>query len=173
MVQDWDPTGWGVPVPVIRRLFNAIDRFRALKVEVVPAGSKYTEVLEATGRRLNVSGGWAVGQLIEGLDRGVHAFMPTGLHYTYCRIYRLYRTGKRDKALEWFERVLPVLAFSNQHLDISIHFFKRLLRAQGIYRTHRVRQPILRFDQVHERLAQALIERAIQLEAEAAQPLAD
>lgn len=167
MVQDWDPAGPGVPVPVICRLFDAIDAFRALKVEVTPAGPKYTEVLRATGGRLNVSGGWAVGQMIEGLDRGVHAFMPTGLHHCYSRVYRLYRSGNREAARAWFERMLPILAFSNQHLDISIHFFKRLLCAQGIYRTARVREPILGFDATHERLAASLIERAIALEEQA------
>jgi len=33
----------------------------------------------ATEGRLNVSGGWAVPQLMEALDRGVHAVMPGGL----------------------------------------------------------------------------------------------
>ena len=74
----------------------------------------------------------------------------------------------RAEAQALFERLLPVLAFSNQHLDISIHFFKRLLHAQGIYRTPRVREPILRFDHVHERRAAELIEYVIALEDETA-----
>lgn len=164
MIQDWDATGSGVPVPLIARLFDEIEPFRCLKVEVVPAGAKYSAVIEATRGRLHVSGGWAVMQMIEALDRGVHAFMPTGMHGIYTRIYALYAGGQRDAARELFNHLLPVLAFSNQHLDISIHFFKRLLHRQGIYATPRVRQPILPFDVHHERVADELIDYALELE---------
>ncbi len=163
MIQDWDATGYGVPVPLIARLFREVSVFQALKIEVVPAGVKYSAVIEATGGRLHVSGGWAVMQMIEAMDRGVHAFMPTAMHPIYTRIFALYRAGRRDAARALFNRLLPVLAFSNQHLDISIHFFKRLLRRQGLFRTARVREPILPFDAVHERIANELADYAIQL----------
>jgi 4-hydroxy-tetrahydrodipicolinate synthase len=163
MLQDWDATGYGVPVSVIVRLFEDVEAFRCLKVEVVPAGVKYSEVIEATGGRLHVSGGWAVMQMIEALDRGVHAFMPTGMHAVYTRIFSLYHEGQRDAARALFNRLLPVLAFSNQHLDISIHFFKRLLYRQGVYATPRVREPILPFDAFHERMADELIEYVLEL----------
>ena len=166
MLQDWDPHGYGVPVATLVRLFETVESVRAIKVEVVPAGRKYSELLKATGGRLHVSGGWAVMQMIEALDRGVHAFMPTALHAVYVRIYRLHAAGDREGARDLFEKVLPVLAFANQHLDISIHFFKRLLHAQGIYPTPAVRHPILPFDAAHERVAQELIARACALEAE-------
>jgi 4-hydroxy-tetrahydrodipicolinate synthase len=166
MVQDWDAAGPGVPVPVVARLFRDIDVFRCLKIEVVPAGVKYSAVIEATGGRLHVSGGWAVMQMIEALDRGVHAFMPTGMHRIYTRIFSLYHGGQREKARDLFHRLLPVLAFSNQHLDVSIHFFKRLLHRQGVYATPRVREPILPFDAYHQRVAEELIAYVTQLEME-------
>ena len=166
MLQDWDFAGPGLPIPLIARLFEDIPAFRALKIEVAPAGPKYTAVLHATGGRLHVSGGWAVMQMIEALDRGVHAFMPTGMHRIYATIYRRYISGDRTGAEDLFHRILPVLAFSNQHLDISIHFFKRLLHRQGLYATSRVREPILPFDTHHEATANRLIDLAIALEAE-------
>ncbi len=164
MLQDWDPRGYGVPVATLVELFETVDAVRAVKVEVVPAGRKYSELLAATGGRLHVSGGWAVMQMIEALDRGVHAFMPTALHTVYVRIYQLYTTGRRRAARELFDQVLPILAFSNQHLDISLHFFKRLLHAQGIYPTPDVRPPVLPFDEAHLRVANELIARAAELE---------
>src|SRR5271157_252796 len=166
MLQDWSSSDYGIPDPLIARLFEELDAFRALKIEVVPAGAKYSEVIEATGGRLHVSGGWAVMQLIEALDRGIHAFMPTGLHHVYTRIYGLYKGGDRDAARELFDKILPVLAFSNQHLDISIHFFKRLMFKQGIFSTSRIRFPILPFDGIHEKIAKELIDLAIALEHE-------
>ncbi|HNR31358.1 MAG TPA: dihydrodipicolinate synthase family protein [Candidatus Hydrogenedentes bacterium] len=168
MVQDWDANGPGVPVPLIARLFEEVEAFRSLKIETVPAGVKYSAVLEATGGRLHVSGGWAVMQMIEALDRGVHAFMPTGMHRIYTRIYSLYAGGRRDEARALFDRLLPVLAFSNQHLDISIHFFKRLMHGQGVYAADRVRAPIVPFDAYHERVADELIDYVMQLEREIA-----
>lgn len=166
MLQDWDFGGYGLPVPLIVRLADSLPSFQSIKIEVVPAGAKYSEVLAATDGRLHVAGGWAVMQFIEALDRGVHTFMPTGLHEIYCEIHRRYQQGDRDGAQALFYRLLPVLAFSNQHLDISIHFFKHLLHRQGLYATARVREPILPLDAYHARVADALIEYALALTAE-------
>lgn len=78
MLQDLDWQADGLPVPVIARLFERVPAFGAIKIETVRAGPKYSAVLEATGGGLHVSGGWAATQMIEALERGVHAFMPTG-----------------------------------------------------------------------------------------------
>jgi len=173
MLQDWDARGYGAPVPLLASLFEEIECFRSLKIEVVPAGVKYSEMLQATRGQLHVAGGWAVMQMLEALDRGVDAFMPTAMHRIYTKLYQLYHSGKRTDARALFEQVLPVLAFSNQHLDISIHFFKRLLHEQGVFSTARVRQPILPFDAVHERIAAELIEYVMRLEAELQHPEAN
>ena len=170
MLQDWDFTGAGLPLSLIVRLFDDVESFRCLKIETANANAKYTEVLEATQGRLHVSGGWAVQQMIEGLDRGVHAFMPTGLHRTYARIFGRYAAGDRDAAVALFHRLCPILSFSNQHLDVSIHFFKRLLHRQGVYATSRVREPIQAFDCFQERRAAELIELAIHMENELTDP---
>jgi 4-hydroxy-tetrahydrodipicolinate synthase len=164
MLQDWDANGYGLPEDLILDLFENVEAFRCLKIETVPAGVKYSRILELTKGRLNVSGGWAVSQMIEGLKRGVHAFIPTGMHWIYCEIYSLWKSGKETEAEKLFQQILPVLAFSNQHLDISIHFFKRLLYRQGIYPTPNVRQPILPFDSVHMEIADKLIDKVINLE---------
>jgi len=164
MLQDWDFSGDGLPDKLICKLFEKFEAFRCLKIETVPAGIKYSRVLELTKGRLNLSGGWAVSQLLEALKRGVHAFMPTGMHYSYTEIYRCFHEGQIEEAERLFQEIIPVLAFSNQHLDISIHFFKRLLFKQGIYNTPNVRQPILKFDKLHEEIADKHIEHIIALE---------
>jgi len=164
MLQDWDATGYGLPDELILKLFEEVPAFRCLKVETIPAGVKYSRMLELTEERMHVSGGWAVMQMPEALQRGVHAFMPTGMHWIYTTIFREYKKGNRENALKLFQDILPVLAFSNQHLDISIHFFKRLLWKQGIYQTPDVREPILPFDDVHLEIADRLIDHVIRLE---------
>lgn len=164
MLQDWDFSDDGLPDSLISNLFEKFEAFRCLKIETVPAGIKYSRLLELTNGRLNLSGGWAVSQMLEGLKRGIHAFMPTGMHYIYTEIYRCYRSGQVEESEKLFKRILPVLAFSNQHLDISIHFFKRLLFKQGIYNTPNVREPILKFDNLHQEIADKHIKNIIELE---------
>ena len=166
MLQDWDPAGEGLSIPFITRLFDRIPAFSWLKIEVIPAGPKYSAVLDATGGELNVAGGWAVIQMIEALDRGVHAFMPTGMHRIYAEIYRRYAANDRDGAHVLFDRVLPVLAFSNQRLDISIAFFKHLLHAQNIYETSRCRPPVRDLDAAQMRIADELIARIREIDAQ-------
>ncbi|GAB3519765.1 dihydrodipicolinate synthase family protein [Emticicia fontis] len=166
MLQDWSANGYGLPDELILALFQEVEAFRCLKVETVPAGVKYSRLLALTDGKLHLSGGWAVTQMIEGLKRGVHAFMPTGMHRTYCAIYKHFKAGELAKAEQLFYQILPVLAFSNQHLDISIHFFKRLLHKQGVYKTPNVRASLLPFDEVHEEIANQLIERVMAFEGE-------
>ena len=164
MLQDWDASGYGLPDELICNLFENVEAFRCLKIETVPAGVKYSRILELTNGKLNISGGWAVSQMIEGLQRGVHAFMPTGMHSIYTTIYRLYEEGKLKESEDLFLQIVPILAFSNQHLDISIHFFKRLLYRQGIYPTSAVREPTLPFDAIHQEIADRHIDSILRLQ---------
>ena len=163
MLQDFDSQGYGLGIDLVCKLFEEVPAFRCFKIEVVPAGIKYSQMLKATEQRLHISGGWAVMQMIEAMERGVHAFITTAMNDIYVRIYTLYYSGNSEEAQELFNQLLPVLAFSNQHLDISIHFFKRLLFKQGIYPTANVRQPILNFDRIHEKTADELIKKVIQM----------
>lgn len=165
MLQDWSASGYGLADDLICDLFENVEAFRCLKIETVPAGIKYSRILELTNGTLNISGGWAVSQMLEGLQCGVHAFMPTGMHYIYTSVYNHYVNGNFEEAKKLFRQILPILAFSNQHLDISIHFFKRLLFRQGIYPTANVRQPILPFDEIHEEIADRHINNILEIKA--------
>lgn len=169
MIQDLDWRGGGMDLALICELFEELPTFRCIKVETVPAGPKYSRILAATGGRLHVSGGWAVTQMPDGLERGVHAFMPEGsMVAIYRTIMARHAAGDREGARLLFERLLPVLAFANQHIDVSVQFFKRVLVAKGIFRTQFAREPILRLDQVQERIAAGLVDRVLALERDLA-----
>jgi len=166
MIQDLDWQGGGMPLELIRQLFEELPTFRCIKVETVPAGPKYSRILAATDGRLHVSGGWAVTQMLDGLERGVHAFMPEGsMVAIYRTIMARFASGDRDGARRLFESLLPILAFSNQHIDISVQFFKRVLVAKGIFGAATVRKPILALDEVQDRIAAPLVDRVLSLEA--------
>lgn len=168
MIQDWSQDGIGVPTEVLVRMVETVDQVRYVKIETIDSGPKFSALKAATGGRLHVSGGWTVMQLIEALDRGVDAFMPTSLHRIYVHIYRAYQSGDRDGAVRLFRQVLPILAFANQHLEHSIHFFKRQLWRQGTYPTPNLRRPAFAFDTVHQAIADELIDLAARLEADLA-----
>jgi 4-hydroxy-tetrahydrodipicolinate synthase len=165
MLQDLDWQGDGLPVEVIATLFERVPAFRAIKIETVRAGPKYSAVIEATQGRLHVSGGWAVTQMIEALERGVHAFMPTGMEPVYCAIQRSFEDGRIDAARALFEAALPALAFANQHIDVSIRFFKHLRRIGGLFATERCRPPVAPLDPFQQRSALRLASQALALEA--------
>ena len=149
MLQDLDWHGSGLPVDAIVELFHTVPAFQSLKIETVPAGPKYTQVLSATGGSLHVCGGWAVSQMVDALTRGVHAFMPTEFEVVYVTIYDLFAAGEREAALALFEAMLPFIAFSNQHIDVSIRFFKYLRQAAGIFETANCRSPVPELDSYH------------------------
>jgi 4-hydroxy-tetrahydrodipicolinate synthase len=166
MIQDLDWQGGGMPLELIQQLFDELPTFKCIKVETVPAGPKYSRILAITGGCLHVSGGWAVTQMLDGLERGVHAFMPEGsMVAIYRAIMARFASGDREGARQLFESLLPVLAFSNQHIDISVQFFKRVLVAKGVFGAAGVRKPILALDPVQERTAAALVDRVLSLEA--------
>ncbi len=156
MLQDLDWHGPGLSIDDIVNLHDAVSAFQSLKIETVPAGPKYTRVLEATGGSLHVCGGWAVSQMLDALARGVHAFMPTEFERIYVTIYDLFAAGETHEARHLFEALLPFLAFSNQHIDVSIRFFKRLRQQSGVFETSACRSPVPELDALHSAEADRL-----------------
>jgi hypothetical protein len=61
--------------------------------------------------------------------------------------------------------VLPVPAFSNQRIDVSIRFWKHLRRLQGIFDDPRCRPQVRPLDRVQQKEAERLAARALALEA--------
>lgn len=167
MVQDLDWAGDGLTLGEIVYLFERVAPFSWLKIETQQAGPKYSAVIDATGGALNVCGGWAVTQLMDAMARGVDAFIPTGMEQVYVAIHRLHSKGQITAARALFKRVLPILNFSNQHIDTSIRFFKELRKAEGLFDTSFCRLETARFDAVQEIESQHAIRTALALIREA------
>ncbi|MFO1070340.1 MAG: dihydrodipicolinate synthase family protein [Geminicoccaceae bacterium] len=166
MLQDLDWQGPGIDVGVIKRLAERVPELQAVKIETVPAGPKYSAVRAACGDRLHLSGGWAAMQMLDGLARGLDAFVPSGVLPAYVRVFRLWADGKRDAARALFERMLPILAFSNQHIGVSIAFWKGVRKAERIFSTDLCRPPIAPLDAVQKAEAALLAARAEALDLE-------
>ena len=150
MIQDLDWFGDGMALEEIVKLFNSVDKFNWLKIETVGAGEKYTSVLQELEGRLKVCGGWAVTQLIDAMARSVNAFIPTGLEKVYVEIYHKYQSGNKEEARSLFEKVFPVLNFSNQNIGTSIRFFKNLRVLEGLFESNYCRDESAVFDKLQE-----------------------
>ena len=150
MIQDLDWFGDGMALEEIVKLFNSVDKFNWLKIETVGAGEKYTAVLQKLDGRLKVCGGWAVTQLIDAMARSVNAFIPTGLEKVYVEIYHKYQSGNKEEARSLFEKVFPVLNFSNQNIGTSIRFFKNLRVLEGLFESNYCRDESAVFDKLQE-----------------------
>ena len=165
MVQDLEFGGPGLPLADILLLREHIPAFQCLKIEVALPGPKYSAVLEATRGDLHVSGGWAAAQMIEALHRGVHAFIPTAMDRIYVEIYRRFAAGELAAARALHARLAPVLAFSNQHIDVSIRFFKHLRQREGLFQTAVCRPGVAELDSHQTRELEINLDRVIELES--------
>ena len=150
MIQDLDWSGDGMALEEIVKLFNSVEKFNWLKIETVRSGEKYTSVLQELEGRLKVCGGWAVTQLIDAMARSVNAFIPTGLEKVYVEIYHKYQSGNKEEARSLFEKVFPVLNFSNQNIGTSIRFFKNLRVLEGLFESNYCRDESAVFDELQE-----------------------
>ncbi len=174
IIQDLEFSGSGLSLETIKQLRAGVPTLAGIKIETVPAGPKYSQVRAALGPEFYIAGGWAVPQMIEALDRGVDAMIPeSSMVRVYARIDALHRSGRRQEALRLFRRLLPVLAFANQELFLSIAFFKRLLVRKGIFRSETMRCGPNPWDAPGQRIADELIEYYLELEASLEAPADD
>ena len=159
IVQDLDWSGPGLRPAALAEHRGKIPQLAGCKVESVPAGPKYSEVRSTCGPEFHISGGWAAQQFIEALDRRIDALIPeASMVRVYGRIWHLHENGKRADAIALFREFLPVLAFSNQEIGLSIAFFKRLLVRRGIFSTAAMRAPGFEWDDHALRISDELIE---------------
>src|SRR5262249_45688997 len=172
VVQDLDWNAGGLDLTYIVELAERIPSLVGLKIETVPAGPKYSAVRNALGERVYLAGGWAVTQMIEGLDRGIDAMMPEcSMVPVYVQIDALYRSGNREAAVRLFRELLPVLAFTNQEIRIAIAFCKELLVRKGIFQSATMRGVPFPWDQHHRRIADELIEHYLAIESRMFYPM--
>ena len=164
MIQDLSWTDNGMKDEDILLLFENIKKFKGLKIEVLNSGPKYSRILKATNHKLHLSGGWAIMGMIEALNRGVHAFIPSTMEVIYNQIYNLFIEKKINKARDLFSKIVPILSFTHQHIDIAIKFSKMLRVREEIFTTELCRSPISEFDIYQLEEANIHIEKVISLQ---------
>ena len=146
MIQDLSWDGYGLKDKTIQNLRNEVPKFKSLKIEVVNAGKKYSNIMNLTKNKLHLAGGWAATGFIEAIRRGIHGFIPSTMETIYNSVYSLMLDNKEKEARELFYRILPAISFAHQHIDISIKFYKMLRVTEEIFSTDVCRGDIQEFD---------------------------
>ena len=164
MIQDLSWSDNGMDDDDILRLYQNLEKFKAFKIEVLNSGPKYSRVLKATNYKLHLSGGWAIMGMIEALNRGVHAFIPSTMEHLYNSIYSLFTENKYNEARNLFNQILPILSFTHQHIDIAIKFSKLLRVQEGIFNSAFCREPIDDFDKYQNSEAEIHIAKILTLQ---------
>lgn len=165
VIQDLSWGDFGMDVELICALREKIPAFKCIKIEVARTGYKATVLRERTGGALQVWSGWAMPQMMEALDRGIHGFNPSAFHRPYVSVVERYLAGDRPRAAALFEATLPYLAWSRQHIDINLHLLKRFCVRKGLFRSAHLRVPFIPWDDYHERYAGELIDRMLSWES--------
>ena len=161
MIQDLDQDSPGLPVHFIAELFLEIEAFTWIKVETSDRNPKFTAIREATGGRLKISSGGP--GMIEGLDRGVSAWMPTLHHDIYVRAFNLYHEKRRSEAVALFYRLLPCLTFPIfQPPQVHLRH-KLILKHEGIFKTTHIREKHTKPDCITIRQIEDLASYALML----------
>ena len=166
MIQDLSWSDNGMDDEDILFLYQNLDKFKGLKIEVLNSGPKYSRILKATNNTLHLSGGWAIMGMIEALQRGVHAFIPSTMESLYNKIYLFFIENKLSEARDLFDQILPILSFTHQHIDIAIKFSKMLRVKEGIFKTTFCRSPINHFDDYQLEEASLHIEQVLNLQSD-------
>lgn len=165
MLQDFQIGGKGMDMEILSELVDELPVIKGIKIETMPAGPKYTAVKRVLGTDFHVSGGWAIPQFIEAMDRSVDAMIPeSSMVRVYKRLFTIYEQGRREEAVRLFRSLLPVLSFTNQEVGNSIKFFKLLLVRKGIFSWPAMRYPEPEWDEISYAIAEELIDLYVEIE---------
>jgi 2-keto-3-deoxy-L-arabinonate dehydratase len=161
MLQDMDLGAASLPAELLARLHRDVPRFTWVKVETADRGRKISKLRELAGPTLRI--GTAGPDLIEMLDRGADAYLPTLYPESYRRVWQHHRAGRRAEAIAEYRRLLPGLAFMATHQKIQWRLTKAILQAEGIFATTRIRTAAPELDEVETRLIRELCDHALEM----------
>ena len=162
LVQDFNPGGPTIGASLALRLHEACPQFRYLKLEQPLMAPAVAAILAATDGAVQVLEGWGGMYLPEGIAAGICGAMPAlGVADLLQEVFDRTVAGRREDAMDLFERVLPYLAFSLQNMELLLRMEKSLLCRRGILRYETVRDATLVPDAATDAHAQFLIRRVL------------
>jgi len=148
-----------IPPGLARRIAEACEHVRYIKVETLPVTAKVADMVSASGDALTVFGGAGGTYFIEELRRGSLGTMPfCSQPAAFVEVWNLFRAGDERGARAAFDRaIMPVNRLAAQGGDVFYHVHKQLLVRQGVIRSAKVRSPTVPIDAVTRREIDALV----------------
>ena len=150
-------TGVDVLPGDLERLCAEVPAVFSIKEESAAVGPRTSQLADAGLRVFTGNGGINYPEFV---DRGAIGCVPgLDLAPAWLRIDQLLREGSRAAGLAEYEKILPLLTFGMQSLDLYMHCQKRYFQRLGVIATAHVREPSLPFDEVAVRTADRLFTR--------------
>jgi 4-hydroxy-tetrahydrodipicolinate synthase len=161
MIQDAPASGTTLSVPFLVKLAREIDAVSYFKIETSGAASKLRELIALGGDA--IEGPWDGEEgitLLADLDAGAKGAMTGGGYPDGIRqITDAYFAGRREEAIEQYERWLPLINYENRQSGFLTA--KALLRAGGVIACDRPRAP---WPGLHPQVHAGLLETARRLD---------
>lgn len=133
LIQDFNPGGATIGPEFCRRLADACDNFRYVKLEEPMMGPKVTAVRTATDDHIGVLEGWGALYMMELIPHGICGTMPgLGMADLLQQAWQLAKTGADEQAAAVCEKALPQIVFSLQNMELFMQVDKDLLARRGV-----------------------------------------
>jgi 4-hydroxy-tetrahydrodipicolinate synthase len=128
-----------------------IQDFRWVKLEEPMMSPKVAAILDVTHGEVGVLEGWGGMYMLDLIPAGICGVMPgVAVADVLAVVFQCAVGGDVARAFDIFQRVLPQIAFSLQHMELFHHAEKRLLTARGVLPGAIVRQLALGLDKYLE-----------------------
>jgi 4-hydroxy-tetrahydrodipicolinate synthase len=161
MVQDAPVAGTPLSVPFLARMAKDIENLAYFKIEVPQAAAKLRALIEAGGAA--IEGPWDGEEaitLMADLDAGATGAMTGGGYPDGIRqITDPYFAGRRDEAIDAYQRWLPLINYENRQCGLAA--CKALMKEGGVIAHETLRAPL---PAMHPAIRAGLIEIARRLD---------
>ena len=155
MIQDAPLSGVELPVDFLVRVAKTIDMVKMFKIECAGAAAKLRVLVDEGGTAIEApfDGEEAI-TLLADLDAGARGSMTSALIPDLIRpVIFAHMEGRRDKAVEGYSRLLPVINHENR--QCGFRAAKEAMVEGGVIKSAFCRHPIA---PIHPQTRQALIE---------------
>ena len=161
MIQDAPVAGTALPASFLARMARELENISYFKIETAQAAAKLRELIALGGEA--IEGPWDGEEaitLLADLDAGATGAMTGGGYPDGIRqVTDAYFAGRREQAVEAYERWLPLINYENRQCGLQA--CKILMKEGGVIGSDAVRHPLQR---VHPAARAGLIEIARSLD---------
>ena len=142
-------TGTSLPAETFAAIHRMHSNITHIKVDQVPSGPMITSLRNCSANSLQSMVGYMGLHLPDDIRRGVSGVMPTvSLGRAFVRVFELLHAGE-DEGRRLHQKLLPLLNFMMQSVEMLIAVEKQLLVHRGILRSAQCRRPSWTIDSFH------------------------